>query len=211
MHTGTASSSVSAQTSAICWVHAAGMAHALRLAVLCSRCFNSRRSKLDTEAVPAEPQVQRHLAQRGAAPGTGLSHGGSAAVQYNKLQITKRVLGLPFILPTTLLMLYSQITWDRRPGPEVGRTDAPARIDTPETSAADATGGDWLDGGTDGASGVDDPSSVGMEAEITERRVARRPLDASNDDQPQAKRPRQLGSATASRDPGLYYLIISYL
>ena len=28
-------------------------------------------------------------------------------------------------------------------GPEVGRTDAPARVDTPETSAKDATGGDW--------------------------------------------------------------------
>ena len=40
-----------------------------------------------------------------------------------------------------------------------------------------------------------------MEEEITERRVARRPLDAGNEDQPQAKRPRQLGSAAASRDP----------
>ena len=40
-----------------------------------------------------------------------------------------------------------------------------------------------------------------MEEEITERRVARRPLDASNEDQPQAKRPRQLDSAAASRDP----------
>ena len=62
-------------------------------------------------------------------------------------------------------------TGDRRPGPEVGRTDAPARIDTHETSAAEATGGDWLDGGTDGASGVDDPSGVGMETEITEWRA----------------------------------------
>ena len=52
-------------------------------------------------------------------------------------------------------------TGDLRPGPAVGRTDAPAGIDTHGTSAADATGGDWVTGGTDGASGVDDPRGDG--------------------------------------------------
>ena len=87
------------------------------------------------------------------------------------------------------------------PGPEADGTDAPAGIDTSEVPDEDATGGDWPDSGTEGASGVDDPTSVMLEEEIASRGLARRPLNEDNEDQPQAKRPRQRESAAASRDP----------
>ena len=85
--------------------------------------------------------------------------------------------------------------------PEVGRTDTPEGFVTSESSDEDAADGNWPDGGTEGASGVDTPTKSRVDGEVFRCKLSHRPRDEENEHQPLAKRPRQLESTAASREP----------
>ena len=87
------------------------------------------------------------------------------------------------------------------PGPEADGPDPPAGTDASETSDEEATDGDQPDSGTEGAQGVDDPTSSMLAEEIASRGLARRLLNEDDESQPPAKRTRQRESKAASRDP----------